>query len=128
MLVPTIRAGFALTYLRYRLFHCHTVANTVRENMGLAADVAKPSFRPPSANNSLHLSQSLTTILSKLAKYDQNSRSLLGILCLLEEESNEASPVSHIIIAGDATALVRTLIVAMSRSTESSKDETNSYT
>ncbi|KAH7357256.1 hypothetical protein BKA65DRAFT_223612 [Rhexocercosporidium sp. MPI-PUGE-AT-0058] len=66
MLIPAILSGFNLTYLRNCLFHCHTITNSVKHKLGLAANVMKPTFREPLVNDSLELSQSLTTVFGKL--------------------------------------------------------------
>jgi Mg2+ and Co2+ transporter CorA len=127
MLIPTLLAGFGLKYVRNRLYHCHKITNTVKHKMGLASNVMTPSFREPSINDSLELSQSLTTIFGKLAKYDQHCGSLLDLFRVLDEASQsclEATLESYKIIVGEATALVRTLISHMACSTQSSRDWT----
>ena len=127
MLIPTLLAGIALNYVRIRLYHCHKITNEVKHKIGLATDVMMPSFREPLLNDSLVLSQSLTTIFSKLAKYEQHCGSLLDLFRALDEASQsclEATPAPHRIMVGEATAVVRTLISHMACSSQSSKDWT----
>ena len=127
MLIPTLLAGFASKYVRNRLYHCHKTTNAVKHNIGLASSVITPSFRESLINDSLELSQSLTTILFKLAKYKQHCGSLLDLLRTLDEASQsclKATLKPHKIMVGEATASVRTLISHMACSAQSSKDWT----
>ena len=127
VLIPTFLAGFALKYVRIRLCHCHKIADAVKHKIGLATSVATLSFREPSIDDSLELSQSLTTIFSKLAKYEQHCRSLVDLFRTLDEASQsclEATLEPHKIMVGEATAFVRSLISHMVCSAHSSKDWT----
>ena len=127
MLISTLLAGFALKYVRNRLYHCHKITDAVKHKMGLAKDVATPSLREPSINDSLELSQSLTTIFSKLAKYEHHCGNLLELFRTLDEASQsclEATLEPHKIMVGEATAFVRTLISHMACSAQSSRDRT----
>lgn len=127
VLIPTFLAGFALKYVRIRLCHCHKIADAVKHKIGLATSVATLSFREPSIDDSLELSQSLTTIFSKLAKYEQHCRSLVDLFRTLDEASQsclEATLEPHKIMVGEATAFVRSLISHMICSAHSSKDWT----
>ena len=128
VLIPTFLAGFALKYVRIRLCHCHKIADAVKHKIGLATSVATLSFREPSIDDSLELSQSLTTIFSKLAKYEQHCRSLVDLFRTLDEASQsclEATLEPHKIMVGEATAFVRSLISHMVCSAHSSKDWTD---
>ena len=127
MLISALLAGFALKYVRNRLYHCHQITHVVKNRIGLATDVATPSFREPLINDSLELSQSLTTIFSKLAKYKQHCSSLVDLFRTLDEASQsclEATVEPHSIMVGEATAFVRSLISHMACSAQSSKDWT----
>ena len=125
MLIPAFLAGFVLKYARNRLSHCHKITDAVKHKLGLATNVAILSFRQPSINDSLELSESLTTIFSKLAKYEQHCRNLLDLFRTLDEASQsclEATLEPHNIMVGEATAFVRSLISYMACSAQSSKD------
>ena len=127
MLIPTFLAGFTLKYVRNRLYHCHKITDAVKHRLGLATNVAALSFREPSINDSLELSQSLTTIFSKLAKYEQCCRNLVDLFRALDEASQsclEATLEPHNIMVGKATAFVRLLMPHMAFSAQSSKDWT----
>ena len=127
MLIPTFLAGCALKYVRDRLCHCHKIADAVKHKLGLAPEVATPSFREPSTNDNLELSQSLTTVFSKLAKYEQHCSNLVDLFRTLDEASQsclEATVEPHKIMVGEATAFVRTMISHMACSAQSSKDWT----
>jgi len=113
MLIPTILTGFALTYIRDRLYHCHKTADTIKDAMGLARNLCGPCFRDPAVDNSLQLSQSLTTIFSKLAKYKQHLRSLLDLFQLLDAASQRClnvTPEPCLASIQEATASTSTMI------------------
>lgn len=129
MLIPAFLTGFALKYARNRLYHCYKITEAVKHKLGLATNVAILSFRQPSTNDSLELSQSLITIFLKLAKYEQHFRSLLDLFRTLDEASQsclEATLEPHKIIVGEATAFVRSLTSHMACSAKSSKDSAES--
>lgn len=127
MLIPTLLAGFNLNYVRNRLYHCHEISNAVKHEIGLATSVITPSFRDPLITDSVKLSQNLTTISSKLAKYGQHCDSLLDLSRALDEASRscfEATLEQRNITVGEALASVRTLISYLAAMAKSSKDWT----
>ena len=127
MLIPAFLAGFALKYVRNRLYHCHKITDAVKHKLGLATNVATLSFRESSINDSLELSQSLITIFSKLSKYNQHCGSLVDLFRTLDEASHSCLEVTlepHKIMVGEATAFVRSLISHMACSAQSSRDWT----
>ena len=123
MLIPTLLAGFGAHHVHFRLYHCHKIADAVKHKIGIANNIIMPSFPEPSINDSLELSQSLTTIFSKLAKYTQHCGSLRDLCHTLEEASKaclEATLEPHKILVDDATAFVRTSISYVASSAQSS--------
>lgn len=125
MFVPTMLSGSTLKYLRHRLSHCHGTSDSIRRKLGLAESVRKPSFREPLIDDSLELSQSLTTLLVKLAKYEQHCEGLIRLYRVLDEASRscfELTPQSNKVMVEESTASIRTLISYMTCTAESTRD------
>lgn len=83
----------------------------------------EPTFSAPLA--SLELSQSLTTLFNKMAKYDQHCRGLQDILRVIDEGNSlclEATPDAYQGVVGEATAAVQTMIAHTTCTAKSFKD------